>query len=323
MTSHKRTNKTRWLTLLSILLCVAVVWCYVLPGVARQSGARRHFQFLDDRGIDPNAMYYTELEAMDPILDRIEGRVEHPSDTHQAAHPSEMHLVSTRVDDYPPGELGEVVRLGEEIVQSTSTHPLSRPFVGNQLNCTSCHLDAGTHRQAASFIGVAAAYPAYAPREKKVITLEDRILNCFIRSQNGTRPPNGGRVSTAIAAYITWLSQGTPIAMNPIASLGPNRLEMLQQPQAAISVDRGRSLYQDRCVDCHADDGNGTDEGPPVWGEQSFNDGAGLSKINKMASWLKVAMPLDDADLSAEEAFDLAAYVNSHKRPKFRNVNQK
>ncbi|WP_390172832.1 c-type cytochrome [Novipirellula maiorica] len=43
------------------------------------------------------------------------------------------------------------------------------------MNCTSCHLDAGTHHEAASFIGVAAAYPAWSPREGKVITLEQRI----------------------------------------------------------------------------------------------------------------------------------------------------
>lgn len=230
-----------------------------------------------------------------------------------------VQLVSTTESEYPPGTLGEVVRLGEELVRSTSTHPLSRPFVGNQLNCTSCHLDAGTHQEAASFIGVAAAYPAFAPRENKVITLEDRILNCFSRSQNGKRPPNGGEVSTAIAAYITWLSRGTPIAMNPVAALGPNRITMLEEPHSAPGMQRGATLYEDRCAVCHAGDGNGTEEGPPVWGEYSFNDGAGLSKIAKMASWLKVAMPLDKADLSTQEAFDIAAYVNSHTRPKFKN----
>lgn len=228
-----------------------------------------------------------------------------------------------RTVDYPPGPLGEVVRLGETLVQETHTHPLTQPFVGNKLNCTSCHLDAGTHAKAASFVGVAAAYPAYSPRENSVITLEDRILNCFIRSQNGKRPPNGGKVSVAIAAYITWLSQGTTIAMNPSQPLGPNRVTMLDPNDYQPDIKRGKKLYAARCADCHAADGSGNESGPPVWGEHSYNDGAGLTKVPKLASWLKVAMPLDDATLSDQEAFDIAAFVNSHARPKFRPAEAK
>ncbi|WP_315851287.1 c-type cytochrome [Rhodopirellula baltica] len=235
--------------------------------------------------------------------------------------PVPVRLVATNQSSssqpYPPGELGEIVRLGESLVKTTNTHPLSSPFVGNSLKCTSCHLDAGRHKEAGSFIGVAAAYPAYSPREKSVITLEDRILNCFIRSQNGTRPPNGSKVPVAIAAYITWLSQGTPLKMNPAKPLGPNHMTLLAEPPKAPSVDRGESLYMDRCASCHSDDGLGSDDGPPVWGDQSFNDGAGLAGVQKMASWLQVAMPLDDADLTDQEAYDIAAYVNSHDRPNF------
>ena len=231
--------------------------------------------------------------------------------------PHAVSLIAADADGYPPGELGVVIRLGETLVKQTSQHPLTKPFVGNQLNCTSCHLDAGRHPKAASFIGVAAAYPAYSPREEMVITLEDRILNCFIRSQNGSRPPNGGRVSVAIASYITWLSRHTPIDMNASQPLGPNQLTMLDAGDYEPSVPRGRALYSDRCASCHSDDGKGGDDGPPVWGDQSYNDGAGLAKIPKLAAWLKVAMPLQDADLTDEESLDIAAFVNSHSRPKF------
>src|SRR5690606_32935676 len=95
----------------------------------------------------------------------------------------------------PEGELGRVIELGREIIENTNTHPLSQPFVGNALTCQSCHLDAGTDPKAASFLGVATAYPAWSPRENRVITLEDRVLNCFMRSMNGIRPPNGSEVS--------------------------------------------------------------------------------------------------------------------------------
>lgn len=64
----------------------------------------------------------------------------------------------------------------------------------------------GTDPHAATFIGIATAYPAWSPREKCVITLEDRILNGFMQSCNGMRLPLGSEVSDSIAAYIAWLS---------------------------------------------------------------------------------------------------------------------
>ncbi|QDS87526.1 Cytochrome c [Rosistilla ulvae] len=217
----------------------------------------------------------------------------------------------------PPGELGRVIELGREIVFNTSEHPLSKPYVGNALNCTSCHLDGGQHPTAASFLGIATAYPAWSPREQRVVTLQDRSLNCFMRSQNGTRPPLGSEVSVAITAYITWLSTDQPIRQNPNKPLGPRHVPALDAHEQQPSVSRGAVLYADHCASCHADNGLGSDDGPPVWGDDSYNDGAGLSRVPKLAAWLKVAMPLDDPYLSAAESFDIAAFVNSHRRPHF------
>lgn len=225
----------------------------------------------------------------------------------------------------PPGELGRVIELGREIVENTKDHPLSKPYVNNSLNCTSCHLDAGTHPEAGSFIGVATVYPAWSPRERRVITLQDRVLNCFMRSQNGIRPPLGSEVSVAITTYITWLSTGQPIKQNPDKPLGPNHVPELHADDGSElsgNVLRGETLYADHCASCHSDDGLGGDDGPPVWGDQSYNDGAGLSREIKLASWLKVAMPLDDPYLSKQEAFDIAAFVNSHERPTFNLEDQ-
>ena len=111
----------------------------------------------------------------------------------------------------------------------------------------------GTHPQAASFIGVAAAYPAWSPREKSVITLEDRILNCFMRSGNGIRPPVGGEVSVAIAAYITWLSTDQPIHMNAKRPAGPNAIRQLTPESTQADLQRGQKLYEELCASCHAD----------------------------------------------------------------------
>lgn len=51
-----------WIGLLSI------VWLVILPAYARQPKMRQHLRWLDDQGIDPSAMYYTELEVMEDIL---------------------------------------------------------------------------------------------------------------------------------------------------------------------------------------------------------------------------------------------------------------
>ncbi|PQO45510.1 c-type cytochrome [Blastopirellula marina] len=221
-------------------------------------------------------------------------------------------------DEYPPGPLGEVVRLGEAIVWETKDHPLSQPYVGNQLNCTSCHLEGGTDPAAGSFLSTATAYPAWSPREKRVITLEDRVLNCFMRSENGTRPPYGSKVSVAVTTYITWLSTGAKMKMNAEKTLGPRHIQILDLDWKQASKERGLELYKTYCLDCHGQQGEGTADGPPVWGDGSYNDGAGLSRVDKLGSWLKVAMPLGDPSLTEQESADIAAYINSHPRPQFK-----
>lgn len=224
---------------------------------------------------------------------------------------------SSKSPPIPDGPMGDVIRLGRDLVSDTAEHPLTKPYVRNALNCTSCHLNNGTHPKAATFIGVATAYPAWSPREQRVITLEDRVLNCFMRSCNGIRPPLGSRPSVAITAYITWLSTDLPIQMNAAKPLGPKAVDTLAIDAGRKDTQRGQALYADRCALCHGDDGAGDADSPPVWGEMSYNDGAGLSGDLKLASWLKVAMPPDETDLSDQEALDIASYVNSKPRPKF------
>ena len=215
------------------------------------------------------------------------------------------------------GKLASVIQLGAAIVKDTTSHSLSKNYVGNALNCTSCHLNNGRHPLAGTFLGTATAYPAWSPREERVISLEDRVLNCFMRSCNGTRPPLGSEVSVAVTAYITSLSQGMPLMMNPKRPIGPGAVKQLSVNAGQADIKRGASLYASRCAECHQADGQGDKENPPVWGERSYNDGAGLSSVVSLAAWLKVAMPIDEADLSDEQAIDIAAYVNAQKRPHF------
>jgi len=53
---------------------MAVIWLLVLPWVAAQPKMAAHLEHLDEQGIDPSAMFYTDLDAMQPILKRLENR---------------------------------------------------------------------------------------------------------------------------------------------------------------------------------------------------------------------------------------------------------
>jgi thiosulfate dehydrogenase len=139
-----------------------------------------------------------------------------------------------------------------------------------------------------------------------------------MRSCNGKRPPLGSEVSVSIVTYITWLSSGQPIRMNPDRPLGPNPLPQVSLAGFKADQNKGAELYLERCASCHGRNGLGRQKNPPLWGEHSYNDGAGLAEVQKLASWLKPSMPPEETDLTDDEALNIAAFINSHDRPKFR-----
>ena len=65
------TQRSAWLA--ATIVVMALVWLIVLPRCGRIPVIRDHLQTLEDRGIDPSAMFYTELESMVPLLERLEG----------------------------------------------------------------------------------------------------------------------------------------------------------------------------------------------------------------------------------------------------------
>jgi thiosulfate dehydrogenase len=54
---------------------------------------------------------------------------------------------------------------------------------------------------------------------------------------------------------------------------------------------------------------------PPLWGPDSFNNGAGMNRVLTAARFIKARMPFGQADLDDNQAFDVAAYINSQPRP--------
>lgn len=214
--------------------------------------------------------------------------------------------------DSIPGDLrGEQIRLGYEIVVRTQNY--AKPYVGNELNCTNCHLDAGLNPNAASFVGISRLYPEYRPRADRRMTLEDRINECFERSLNGKPMPPDSSKLQALVAYMDWLSQNVPpgsdISWRGIPRLTPSRL-----PDSG----NGRKVFAAKCVFCHGADGQGTMAGPPLWGPGSYNIAAGMARVSVAASFIKANMPRGWGwSVSDDEAFDVAAYINQQPRQDF------
>jgi len=211
----------------------------------------------------------------------------------------------------PGNQLGEQIRLGYEIVVNTQEY--ARPYVGNRLNCTNCHLDGGLNPNAASFVGLAAVYPEYRTRNARVNTLTDRINECFERSLNGRPLPSGSSKLQAVVAYITWLSRGVPSG----ATLPWRGLQRIDSRQP-LDPANGKRVFASKCAFCHGSDGLGTMTAPPVWGPQSYNIAAGMARVSTAAAFIKSNMPRGWGwTLSDDDAFDVAAYVNAQPRPDF------
>jgi thiosulfate dehydrogenase len=210
--------------------------------------------------------------------------------------------------EIPAGPLGASIRRGRALLAATAD---SLPdHVGAQLRCTSCHLDEGTRINAAPLIGVYARFPQYRDRSNSVAIIEDRVNDCFQRSMNGRALPYDSRDMRDVVAWLAFLSRGTLVHRDTT----PRGIPLL----AAMPADssRGRALFTTACAACHGMDGQGTPAGPPLWGSKSYNIGASMARLRTAASFIKYNMPNDrPGTLTAQQAFDLAAYMNSHARP--------
>jgi thiosulfate dehydrogenase len=226
-----------------------------------------------------------------------------------------------RVEDLGvPPQLAEEIRRGFDVFMRTPE--LAPEFSGNGLTCGNCHLNGGQRELALPLVGVAGTFPQYRRRDDRLVTLEDRIGGCFKRSMNGTAPPQNHPVSLALAAYIAWLSEGHPAGVKP-AWTGLNAIPAEAQiPVEQLRPERGEELYVLHCLACHGPDGQGfamVQATPgPLWGEASWNDGAGAARVWKLAGFIRYAMPLTaPGSLTDEESQLIAAYINAQARPAF------
>ncbi|MEO8770499.1 MAG: c-type cytochrome [Ferruginibacter sp.] len=221
---------------------------------------------------------------------------------------------------------GELIRYGKSLVVNTSFYlgPNGKiAHTSNGMNCQNCHLEAGTRFWGNNYGAVFSTYPKFRTRSGTIESIYKRINDCFERSLNGTSLDTTGKEMQAMYAYIKWLGRQVPKNNSPVGS-GIVNLPFLSR---AADPKNGQTVYIQKCIRCHGIKGAGlfnTDSSryvyPPLWGDHSYSTGAGLFRISRLAGYIKYNMPLsttgyDSTQISNEEAWDVAAFINSQPRP--------
>lgn len=221
----------------------------------------------------------------------------------------------------------DLIRYGHALIVDTAgqigkyAEDADKRYAGNDLSCVNCHLNAGLQPFAAPFVSTFATFPMMV--DDQVITLTERINGCMRRSMNGKNLPVSGREMEAIIAYIKYLGHNTPQGVR-VRGMG---LLTLKDAPAAPDATRGETVYAKLCTSCHMPDGQGERKAspaagysiPPLWGDDSFNAGAGMAKLAYAAAYIRANMPFtinyEDPVLNLQQAWDVAAFMVSKKRP--------
>lgn len=249
---------------------------------------------------------------------------EKPSET-DAKNPMVQLWKAPDTATIPKNKEGNLIRYGRDLIARTSYYlgPHGTVMnISNGMNCQNCHLDAGTKPFGNNYGSVASLYPKFRSRSASIESIEKRVNDCLERSLNGQPLDLLSKEMSAIVSYIQWVGQDVPKGEK---APGSGFVEMKWLTRAANPVI-GRKLYLQKCQICHGYSGEGQKLSanghyiyPPMWGENSFNTGAGLFRISNFARYIRANMPngatFEKPILSEEEAWDIAAYVVSLPRP--------
>jgi thiosulfate dehydrogenase len=239
----------------------------------------------------------------------------------------EVNWYAVDINKLGPGAENDLIRYGKDLIVNTAQHigknatdPALR-YAGNDLSCQNCHLNAGLQPFAAPFISTFATFPMMV--DDQVLTLTGRLNGCMRRSLNGKDLPIDSREMQALVAYIKFVGTGTPEGVR-LPGMG---LKPIANPQSPPDSRRGQEVYAQQCAKCHKEDGQGELKPspgvgysiPPLWGEASFNAGAGMAKIAYAAAYIHANMPFGisyvDPVLTVQQAWDVAAFMDSKPHP--------
>jgi thiosulfate dehydrogenase len=249
-------------------------------------------------------------------------------DKPQPVHPlvSADNWTAPDINGISNDEEGQKIRYGHDLIKNTAMYFGPRgsiTSISNGMNCQNCHLSAGALSFGNCFSAVASTYPKFRERSGRVESIEFRINDCMLRSLNGQTIDSNSREMQAMVAYITWLGKEVRKGIKPTGA----GLEDLPYLDRAADPEKGKIIFFAKCQSCHGANGAGLLSHdstafvyPPLWGDRSYNTGAGLFRLSRFASFVKNNMPWGanhgSPQLTDEEAWDVAAFVNSQPRPK-------
>ena len=217
------------------------------------------------------------------------------------------------------------VEYGKELIAHTAKYlgPNGTVLkISNGMNCQNCHLQAGTVVYGNNYGSVASLYPKFRARSGSIENIYKRVNDCIERSLNGKALDTAGKEMQAIVAYIKFI--GSNVEKGKKAE-GSGFKDLAFLARAADPV-KGLIVYTAKCQSCHQANGEGVITAdktestyPALWGDHSFNDGAGLYRISNFAKYVKYNMPqgttYKSPQLTDEEAWDVAAFIITQKRP--------
>lgn len=237
----------------------------------------------------------------------------------------ENYWIAPDIDLIQDTILKALIAYGKDLIAHTSKYlgpNGSVKSISNGMNCQNCHLDAGTRVFGNNYGSVASTYPKFRARSGKIEDIYKRVNDCFERSLNGKALDTFSAEMQAIKSYILFLGSNVKKGEKATGS-GFKDLSYLNRIADTV---KGKEVYVSKCMSCHLANGEGQMNPlgneytyPPLWGKHSYNDGAGLYRISNFAKYVKYNMPFGvqhlKPQLSDEEAWDVAAFVNSQPRP--------
>lgn len=238
--------------------------------------------------------------------------------------PAEESTADVATEDY-----GRRLLMQTSLLLGPDNPDPARRFSGSRLNCSSCHLGAGADPGMLSLVLTDERYPRPSGRDGNVGDLFQRIDGCMTRSMNGRAMPRDSVEMVAMVTYIKSLGQRFNASGASLRTV--TEPAAFVTPERAASADAGGRVFRERCAVCHGADGLGlrattsAQHGyvfPPLWGPDSFNDGAGMGRVLTAARFIKARMPHGQPDLTDDEAFDVAAYINVQPRPAMANLDR-
>lgn len=211
----------------------------------------------------------------------------------------------------PDGPLGDSIRRGAAIFNETPLYASQN--TASKIRCSDCHAGGGIQPYSSPMVGLPKLFPMYNARAGHMISMKDRIQECFVRSENGTPLDYDGDTMKSLVDYITWLSLPEP-GHKAFKGRG-----LVKLPDLTPDPKNGEQIYYSQCAGCHGNDGAGrAPMFPALWGPNSFNDGAGMNQIPKMAAFVQHNMPQNRMGiLTPQQAYDVAAFIHEHPRPAF------